>query len=229
MPSFIDTEFGEVTVRRSARARQVRLRIAPNGKLRASLPLFATVNLVKRFISSSRSDIRKLLESQASHTNYTQDMAIGKSHYLHVTNGPTTRISTESQIIRAVVKPDDSVASSRVQSLIKNEVIKAVRREAKAYLPRRLAYLAQQQGFSYRKVRFSHASSRWGSCSSNGTISLNIALMKLPHELIDYVLYHELCHTQFMNHSPGFWELVERCDPNYATHRRLLRQEHPYL
>ncbi|HXH27008.1 MAG TPA: M48 family metallopeptidase [Candidatus Acidoferrum sp.] len=105
--------------------------------------------------------------------------------------------------------------------------LKALRKKAKEFLPSRLQQLAAKHGFSYQKSRLSSAGTRWGSCSSRGTISLNIYLMTLPSELIDYVIIHELCHTKHMNHSRSFWQLVAAYCPDYKQLRRLLKQHRP--
>ncbi len=102
-----------------------------------------------------------------------------------------------------------------------------LRKKAKYFLPRRLMALAKQFDFSYASVRCSHASTRWGSCTSKGVVSLNIGLMRLPDQLRDYVLIHELCHTRHLNHSPAFWAEVERCDPGYKLHRKMLKNYQP--
>ena len=107
------------------------------------------------------------------------------------------------------------------------EAKKALRKKAKNDLPVRLEQLAAQCGFVYKKSRLSSAGTRWGSCSSQGTISLNIYLMSLPKELIDYVIIHELCHTKHMNHSPQFWQLVAAHCPEFKLLRRRLKQHHP--
>jgi predicted metal-dependent hydrolase len=229
MPIIQDEEFGKITIRRSARASQVRLRVAPDGTLRASLPLYAPTFLVKRLIKSSRQELRDLLHQSQPQTTYTDGMQIGKSHYLTVRPGLRLEASRRGQQIIVSLPEDQSLNDASVVRIIRDAVISALRVEAKSYLPKRLSFLAEKYGLTYEKVRFSHASGRWGSCSSMGTISLNIALMKLPFELIDYVIIHELAHTRHMNHSPEFWQLVEGGDPDYKLHRRAIKLEAPSI
>lgn len=227
MPIIHDEEFGKITIRRSARASQVRLRVSPDGTLRASLPMYAPALLVKRLIGSSRQELRELLKQSQSSVEYESGMPIGKSHSLLIQSGSTLSTRRSGQRIIVTVPPTKKLNSPEVTQAIRSAVVAALRVEAKSYLPRRLSFLANKYGFSYTKVRFSHASGRWGSCSTTGTISLNIALMKLPFELIDYVIIHELAHTRHMNHSAAFWSLVEVGDPSYKEHRRQLKQEAP--
>lgn len=231
MPTITDEEFGIITLRRSVRASSVRIRVAPDGRLRASLPLYAPVFLVRRLIKSSRLELRELISKHHDGTTFEDGMQIGKSHTLLVrpTNARTVSAKRHGQQIVVTLPTDKSLREPAVQRIIRDVVIVALRIEAKSYLPKRLAFLAKKHGFSYQKVRFSHAGGRWGSCSSSGTISLNIALMKLPFELIDYVLIHELSHTVQMNHSQDFWSLVETADPLYKVHRRSLKKESPSI
>ncbi len=231
MPIINDKEFGPITVRRSALATSVRIRVSPAGELRISAPPYTPLLLIRRFVNSSRSKLRPLLVSHHQQMVFKSDMAIGKSHHLSVApvRVSTTSVKRTGQQIIVRLAENENMADSSVQSLIRGEVITALRREAKSYLPKRLAYLAKQYDYQFTRVRFSHASSRWGSCSTKGTISLNIALMKLPFELIDYVLLHELAHTQQMNHSQEFWSTLSQTNPDYKLHRRALKQESPSI
>lgn len=231
MPIINDNEFGKITIRRSARATQVRIRVAPDGTLRASLPLYAPIILVKKLLKTSRSEIREILEQAKPATQYIDGMQIGKSHSLLVkrTSAAQPKVSRHGQQIVAQIPHDSSLNDPNVSRIVRDAVISALKIEAKSYLPKRLSFLAQKYQLNYENVRFSHASGRWGSYSSSGTISLNIALMKLPFELIDYVIIHELCHTKQMNHSAEFWSLVETADPNYKTHRRRMKSETPTI
>ncbi|MFC2024800.1 M48 family metallopeptidase [Chloroflexota bacterium] len=77
--------------------------------------------------------------------------------------------------------------------------------KAKSMLAARLKYLAVKHGFAYNRVFIRSQRTRWGSCSSKNNISLNMKLIKLPDELIDYVIIHELVHTRKKDHGKTFW------------------------
>jgi predicted metal-dependent hydrolase len=95
--------------------------------------------------------------------------------------------------------------------------------KAKAYLIPKLKQVSDETGFSYSSVSIRQQKTRWGSCSSRRSISLNARLLFLPPELVRYVLVHELCHTRHLNHSPNFWRLVASYLPDYRRIDRQLR------
>lgn len=229
MSSIYDDEFGEITVRRSMRSSAVRISVAPGGTLRATMPSYAPLFMLRRILKSSRAQLRKMLEQHRPTYELQNGMEIGKSHKLIVMETPRTVIKRNRQQIVVGLAPGSKLTDPAVERQVREAIVAALRVEAKSYLPKRLSYVAKRLDCRYDKVRFSHASSRWGSCSSTGTISLNIALMTLPFELIDYVLIHELCHTKQMNHSPKFWRLVEDADPSYKLHRKLLKSHSPTI
>lgn len=76
---------------------------------------------------------------------------------------------------------------------------------------------------SYNKVTIKHQRSSWGSCSKNGNLNFNLLLASLPLELIDYVIIHELAHLVVLDHSKEFWKIVQTIDPEFESHRKLLR------
>ena len=77
--------------------------------------------------------------------------------------------------------------------------------EARKRIISQTGQLAEQHGFTYNKVSIRNQRTRWGSCSAKGNISLNMKLVALPPELVDYVILHELVHTRVHNHSRKFW------------------------
>lgn len=131
-------------------------------------------------------------------------------------------LNINRNLIRENVPLNDP-STQRARDAKKKLLIK----KAKEYLPYRLEYFAKLYGYRYEKCRLSHAATRWGSCSSNGTISLNIGLMQIPPVLRDYVIIHELAHLNHMDHSPAFWAEVSTHDPRYKEHRKKLKNFSP--
>lgn len=94
---------------------------------------------------------------------------------------------------------------------------------AREYFPKRTAHYARLLGVTYGKISIRDQKTRWGSCSSTGNLSFNWRLILAPPNVLDYVVVHELCHRKEMNHSPGFWELVESLMPDYRKYRKWLK------
>lgn len=95
--------------------------------------------------------------------------------------------------------------------------------EARLHLAERIRHWSAKMGLYPTGISFRKQKTRWGSCSSNGHISLNWKLIFAPEAVIDYVVIHELAHLRHQNHSPAFWQLVEQYDPEAQRHRRWLR------
>lgn len=127
-------------------------------------------------------------------------------------------LNSNREIIRKKL-PINDPATQRTRDYQKKVLMK----KAKEYLPYRLEYYAKLYGYKYDKCRLTHANTRWGSCSSNKTISLNIGLMKLPEPLRDYVILHELAHLNHMDHSKEFWAEVGSHDKNYKNHDKKIK------
>ena len=83
------------------------------------------------------------------------------------------------------------------------------RTAARQFLIDRLRYLAKKHGFTYNRVFIRNQKTRWGSCSAKNNINLNLNLVRLPQELIDYTILHELVHTRIKNHGPRFWDQMD--------------------
>jgi predicted metal-dependent hydrolase len=97
-----------------------------------------------------------------------------------------------------------------------------LKRRALQALAPRLDEQARRHGFTYSAVKVRLQRTRWGSCSARGVISLNVALLFQPPDVVRYLLCHELAHTRHMNHSRRFWQLVARCEPRWRELDRAL-------
>ena len=101
--------------------------------------------------------------------------------------------------------------------------------QALTVISERVALHAEKNGFTWRKIRISSARTRWGSCSTNGTLSFTWRLVLAPPQVIDYVVVHELAHTQIKNHSPKFWHRLAEIMPEYKNHVSWLKKNGRFL
>ena len=96
------------------------------------------------------------------------------------------------------------------------------RREAHAHI----SLIAQSEaialGVAYTRLTLRDQRSRWGSCSSKGALSFNWRLVLAPHDVLDYVVVHEVCHLAEHHHGPAFWKLVEQRRPGYLESKNWL-------
>lgn len=97
------------------------------------------------------------------------------------------------------------------------------KQNAQQILAARVQLFSAKHGFQYQKIRITSAKTRWGSCSSTGTLSFTWRLVMAPVEVIDYVVIHELVHLRIKNHSSMFWAEVERLMPSYKTKQEWLK------
>ena len=113
--------------------------------------------------------------------------------------------------------------AKRVEALDEREIGELIAR-AKKIFPERVAYYADIIGVSYGKITVRRQKSRWGSCSSQGNLSFNLALLLAPEIVLDSVVVHELCHRKHMNHSNDFYGEMARVFPAYKECKKWLRE-----
>lgn len=133
------------------------------------------------------------------------------------TSSPAVRARTRQtgQIIMAGAVDDTAACHAALRDWLA--------RRARATLPEWLSRLAAEANLQYTGVTVRNQRTRWGSCSAAGRISLNSTLLFLRQELVQYVLWHELCHLIELNHSRRFWEQVQRLEPNVQALRQQMR------
>lgn len=95
---------------------------------------------------------------------------------------------------------------------------------ARKIITQRVQYFGKLYGFKFERIAIRAQRTRWGSCARNGNLNFNYKLIHLPEEIMDYIIVHELCHLDQMNHSKKFWFLVSEIIPNYRELRRELKK-----
>lgn len=217
--------YGQVSLLRRKGQKNISLRVSANGQVKISYPWLVPQAMALRFLESKStwvlSQQEKLLHTWQSGNFITPSLKLFlvQADILR----PTKKVSTGTITLTFPYGYDPKLKDQYIDKKVIEEQKSYIE---KMYLPE-LKKLAEQNDFKYKSARVKALKSRWGSCSSHGEIVLNAYLAQLSHELIEYVLVHELAHTKHLNHSPQFWSCVESILSDYKARRKALRSHSP--
>jgi predicted metal-dependent hydrolase len=211
----------QVSVRHSRRARRIAVRIAAGGRVELVVPRGVPERHAWAFYESRVEWVREHLArrrvaapTQEFPPRHLHLPLLEETWRLFRAGGAgRPRVVETGQVLelRGVGEPE----------AFRRCLLTWLKRRALAALAPRLAEEAGLHGFRYSRLRVGNQRSRWGSCSTRGLISLNLALLFQPEQVVRYLLCHELSHTRHMDHSARFWACVAQCMPRW---RELDRQ-----
>lgn len=211
-------------IRRSKRAKHLRINIHPQTGVEVVLPDRMSERHVKPFVQQHSAWI----SLQIQRLGMDKPITLPESVHLRLTDehwhidyktdnrGKFSHKQKPGQL--TIIGPNRELHPCRRQLHL------WLRKRARQLLPARLETLSRSTGLSYKAVSIRSQKTRWGSCSCKGNINLNDRLVLLPAELVNYVMIHELCHTKEMNHSRAFWRLVDQHCADYKIQQKNLRQ-----
>lgn len=229
MESIEISGIGEIKIRRSANIKFLSIRMAPGRGVWVNVPFGVSQRQVEKFVAEKSGWISQNMEKVKV---YEQDTGVGlgigaevktKLHTLKIEESDTLKPGYKLENERITLLIPRKTDYKKIDTIVKKFLLEIYKMECKRYLPPRVYSYAEKYGFRFTQLSFRNNISNWGSCSHDDKISLNIKLMKLPDEVIDYVILHELCHTVEKNHSASFWKLVGKVCPDFAHCRQQLR------
>jgi len=204
------------TVRRSARARRVRVNVHAHTGVEVVLPKHAPERVAAAAIEELRSWIeRRLAESRLMLAQISR--RDGTVPYLDstltlVAQPGRTRVHRDGE--RLLVPEGE----------YREALERFYRRAARNEIALRLDRATELSGTAYSGLSIRSQRTRWASCSASGKMSFNWRLLLAPERVLQYVVWHEVCHLEVLDHSPRFWALVERHWPSWRSERDWLRR-----
>ena len=109
------------------------------------------------------------------------------------------------------------------ERLFQNHLDRFYKNEALEQIPSHVAYWVEKMNFSPTDIRFRKTKRQWGSCSAKNALNFNTMIMKLPLDVIQYIIVHELAHIKHKHHQKAFWQLIERYLPDYKKRVQELK------
>ena len=209
------------SVRVSTRAKRARIEVSAIGQVKVIVPTRFNQNLIPAFVAQHQSWIDKTLRKVEAHRPPQQR----PDECLLRALNERWRVEYAEDLRMSCMRIDDRQKQITLSTRSNPRLLLVdwLHQYARHHLTRLLKNKSAETGLVFNKLFIKNQKTRWGSCSSKGNINLNRNLLFLPIELVDYLLVHELCHTVHLNHSPGYWRLVEFHLNDFRTRDRQLR------
>jgi len=208
----------EYTIRRSTRARRVQVTVHPDRQVEVVLPQRAP----KRAAEAAVVELRPWIERRLR----TLDRVAGELER----ERPEGTVSFCGELLTLVPEPGRTRVHRRGDLLLvpgadpEPAIERWYRGQARTLIAAKLDAATARAGTRYTRLTIRAQRTRWASCSSTGAMSFNWRLLLAPPAVLDYVVEHEVCHLEVMDHSPRFWALLESREPNWRDHARWLRR-----
>lgn len=218
-------QIGTVTYLKNRRSKNIKISVKPDKSVLVSYPFYCTTKEVLTFVHKNEDWIlaqQQKIGLRRNKINANSKIET-KLHSIEFVLGEKYNIETQEATVLITVIDFES---DKTQDYIEDIITQIYRFEAEKLLGPRLIELAAEHRFQFQRITIRNNKRNWGSCSSKNNISLNLQMMKLPDELIDYILLHELVHTRIKNHGPKFWEKLNEITNNRA--RELAKQVKQY-
>ena len=227
----------DYTVRISARAKRARLVVSMTEGLVVVVPKRFDRRRIPALLESKQAWLERTIDRVRSQRTLMEPLpesglperlslrALGEEWAVIYAATGSTRVTARDQGEQCLTVSGNvsNVAECR------DAIRRWLSRKARERLSPQLESLAVEMGLGFTRATVRMQKTRWGSCSHQGTISLNLKLLFLPEPLARYVLVHELCHRLQMDHSSKFWDLVERREPLYRQNEPALRSAFRYI
>lgn len=205
-----------------SKRRTIALIVERDGSVTVRLPLKTSTRAIEEFVQKHAEWVKKKqaeLQSMVPKQPHQYQpgerfLYLGQSYPLEIVKDVRKKLVLEESF--KLAESEQSHAEALFQEWY--------RKQARKIIAERVSFYAQQHAVEIGKVRITSARTRWGSCSSKGTLSFSWRLLMTPPDVIDYVVIHELAHMIHHNHSKRFWNLVEKWMPDYRERRKQLRK-----
>ena len=215
----------DVIISKSKRAKRISLNINKNSKVKVTIPYYTSFNTGEKFLNSKIDWVFKTLVKinnlviTSTSTNIDENTGYETGNYYF----EITRVKDLQRVIlvKKKLKLKDkthlmisfplsiNILSKKSQGILIDVLEKFFRFEAKKIIPKKVAIFEKELSVRSSKVTIRNTKTRWGSCSSKNSLNFSLHLMRLPENLINYIILHELAHITFKNHQKEFWNLLD--------------------